>query len=55
MAEQLDEGDFATLVAAEGNQIGDDLTLVGQRIGYVSIKETIEFFSGRGIQIHGTA
>jgi hypothetical protein len=54
MAKQLDEGEFAASIAVEGNQLGDNLTLVGQRTGYASIKETIEFFSGRGIQIHGT-
>jgi hypothetical protein len=52
MAKQMDEGECAASMAAEGNQFGDDLT--GQRTGYASIKETIEFFSGRGIQIHGT-
>jgi len=54
MAKQMDEGECAASMAAEGNQIGDDLTLAGQRTRYASIKETIEFFSGRGIQIHGT-
>jgi hypothetical protein len=54
MAKQIDKGEFAASIAAERNQIGDDLTLAGQRTGYASIKETIEFFRGRGIQIHGT-
>jgi hypothetical protein len=54
VAKQMDEGEFASLIVAEGNQIGDDPTLPGQRTGYSSIKETIEFFRGRGIQIHGT-
>jgi hypothetical protein len=54
MAKKMDEGEFAASITAEGNQIGDDLTLAGRRTGYASIKETIEFFSGRGIQIHGT-
>jgi hypothetical protein len=40
---------------AEGNPIADDLTLPRQRIGYSSIEETISFFRGRGIHIHGTA
>jgi len=53
MAKQLDEGEFAASIAVEGNQLGDNLTLAG-RIGYASIEETIGFFSGRGIQIHGT-
>ena len=52
MTKQMDEGEFAASIAAEGTQIGDDLTLAGQRTGYASIKETIEFFRGRGIQIH---
>ena len=54
MARQMDEGEFDFLTAAEGNQIGDELTPAGRRTGYSSIKETIEFFRGRGIQIHGT-
>ena len=54
MAKQKDEGEFDFLIVAEGNQIGDDSTLPGQRTGYWSIKETIDFFRGRGIQIHGT-
>src|SRR5271165_5941812 len=54
MARQMDESEFDFLIVAEGNQIGDDPTLPGQRTGYLSIKETIEFFRGRGIQIHGT-
>jgi len=44
MAKQMDERD----------QIADSLTFPGQRTGYSSIKETIDFFRGRRIQIHGT-
>jgi hypothetical protein len=55
MAKQMDEGEFDFLIVAEGNQIADDLTLPGQRTGYSSIKETIDFFRGCGIQIYGTA
>ena len=44
MAKQMDERD----------QIADNLTFPGQRTRYSSIKETIDFFRGRGIQIHGT-
>jgi hypothetical protein len=55
MAKQMDEGEFGFLIVAEGNLIGDDPTLPGQWTGYSSIKETIEFFRGHGIQIHGTA
>ena len=54
MAKQMDESEFDFLIGAEVNQIADELTLPGQRTGYASIKETIEFFRGRGIQIHGT-
>ena len=54
MAKQIDEDEFDFLTVAEGNQIADDLTLPRQRIGYSSIKETISFFRGRGIHIHGT-
>ena len=54
MAKQMDEGEFASLIVAEGNQIGDNPTLTELRTEYSSIKETIQFFSGRGIQIHGT-
>jgi hypothetical protein len=55
IAKQIDEGEFAFLIVSEGNQIGDELTLVGRRTGYSSIQETIEFFRGLGIQIYGTA
>jgi hypothetical protein len=55
MAKQMDEGKFDFLVLAKGNQIADDLALPGQRTGYSNLKVTIEFFLGRGIQIHGTA
>ena len=55
IAKQIDEGEFDFFMAAQGNQTADDPTVSGQRIGYSSIKETIEFFHGRGIQIHGTA
>jgi hypothetical protein len=54
IAKKIDEGEFDFLIVTEANQITDDLALPGQRIGYSSIKETIEFFRGRGIQIHGT-
>ena len=54
MAKKMDEGEFAASIAAEGNQIRDDLTVAGQRTGYASIKETLEFFRGRSVQIHGT-
>jgi hypothetical protein len=55
MAKQIDEDKFASLIVAEGSLIADDRTLPGQRTGYSSIRETIEFFRGNGIQIHGTA
>jgi hypothetical protein len=54
MAKQIDKGEFDFLIVAEGNQIGDAPTLSGPWTGYSSIKETIEFFRGHGIQIHGT-
>jgi hypothetical protein len=54
MGKQIDEDKSDFLIVAEGNQTTDDRTLPGQRIGYSSIRETIEFFRGRGIQIHGT-
>jgi hypothetical protein len=54
MAKQMDEGEFDFLIVGEGNQIGDEPTLPGQRTGYLSIKETIESFRVRDIQIHGT-
>ena len=55
LAKQMDEGEFDFLIASKGNQIADDLVLPGQRTGYSSITEMIEFFRGRGIQIQGTA
>ena len=55
LAKQMDEGEFDFLISSKGNQIADDLVLPGQRTGYSSIKEMIEFFRGRGIQMQGTA
>ena len=55
LAKQMDEGEFEFLIASKGNQIMDNLVLPAQRNGYSSIKEMIEFFRGRGIQIQGTA
>ena len=43
VAKQMDERD----------QIADNLAFPGQRTGFSSIKETIEFFRERSIQIHG--
>jgi hypothetical protein len=43
MAKQMNEGD----------QIADKLTFAGQRTGYSSIEETIDFLRGRRIEIHG--
>jgi hypothetical protein len=53
MVKQIDEDKFDFLIVAEGNQLTDDLTLQGQRIGYSSIREMIEFFRKSCIQIHG--
>jgi hypothetical protein len=53
IAKQIDEGEFDFSIVAEGNEIADDLTSA-QWVGYSSIKEAIEFFRERGIQIHGT-
>ena len=50
VAKQMDEGEFDFLIVAEGNQIGNNLTLLGPRTGFSSIKETIEFFRGRDIK-----
>ena len=55
MAKEIDKGQFHFLIVAEGNQTGDGPNFPVQRTGYSSIKETIEFFRGHGIQIHGTA
>jgi hypothetical protein len=45
---------LALSIVDKENQIEDDSTLCRQRTGYSSLKETIEFFRGRDIQIHGT-
>jgi hypothetical protein len=52
VAKRLDEGECDFLIVAEGNQIGDGLTLGGQQTGFRSIKEAIEFFRGRGNRIY---
>jgi hypothetical protein len=54
MAKQIDEDKFDFVIVSKKKQLADDLTLPGQRTGYSSIKETIEFFRERSIQIHGT-
>jgi hypothetical protein len=54
MAKQIGEDKLDFLIVAEGNQTTDDRTLPGPRTEYSSIRETIEFFRGGGIQIHGT-
>jgi hypothetical protein len=54
MAKQIDKGAFDFLIVSKGNQIGEERTLAGRHTGYSSIKETIEFFRGRGVQIRGT-
>jgi hypothetical protein len=53
IAKQIDEGKFGFSIVAEGNQIADE-TFSAQRVGFSSINEAVEFFRGRGIQIHGT-
>jgi hypothetical protein len=50
IAQQMDESEVDFTILAEGNQIADDRTPPGQRIGYSSIRETIGFFRGKGIQ-----
>jgi hypothetical protein len=55
MAKQIDGSELDFFIVAERNQIADDLTPPRERIGYSSIEETISFFRGRGIHIHGTA
>ena len=54
IAKLMNESELDFLIVAEGNQITDDLGLPGQRTGYSSIKETIDFFRRRGIRIYGT-
>ncbi len=54
MAKQIDKGEFNVLIVSKGDQIGEERTLAGRHTGYSSIKETIEFFRGRGVQIRGT-
>jgi hypothetical protein len=54
IVQQMDESELDFTILAEGNQIGDDRTPPGQRIGYSSIRETISFFRGKAIHIHGT-
>jgi hypothetical protein len=52
IAQQIDESELDFTILAEGNQIADDRTPPGRRIGYSSIGETIGFFRGKGIHIH---
>jgi hypothetical protein len=54
MAKQIGEGEFDFLIGSKGNQVGEERTLAGKRTGYSGIKETIDFFRERGVQIRGT-
>jgi hypothetical protein len=54
MAKQTDTSKSDFSIVAGENEITDDQTLSEHRLGYSSITETIEFFHGRGVQIHST-
>jgi len=49
IAEEIQDGEFATLVITSGNQILDDLIFESEKDGFLSVDETQAYFKGKGI------
>jgi len=49
--EEMQDGEFQVLSIAVGNQIADDLISSSESRGFLTIEETQEFFSSRGIEL----
>jgi hypothetical protein len=49
IAEELQDGELATLMVASGNQILDDMIVESEKEGFLSIEETKAYFKGLGI------
>jgi hypothetical protein len=49
IAEEIQDGEFATLVISSGNQILDDLISESEKEGFLTVEETKSFFKDKGI------
>ena len=49
IAEEIQDGEFATLMVTSGNQILDDLISEGEKGGFLTVEETKAYFKGKGI------
>jgi hypothetical protein len=49
VAEEIRDGEFATLLVATGNQVLDDLISESENTGFLTIEETQKFFKDKGI------
>ncbi len=49
ISEEIDDGEFETLVVAFGNEILDDLISDAEKGGFLTIEETLSFFKDKGI------
>ena len=49
IAEEIQDGEFGTLMVTSGNQILDDLISESENSGFLTIAETRDFFKNKGI------
>ena len=49
IAEEIQDGEFATLVVSSGNQILDDLISASEKEGFLTVEETKSYFKDKGI------
>jgi hypothetical protein len=49
IAEEIQDGEFATLVVSIGNQILDDLISESEKDGFLTVEETKSYFKDKGI------
>jgi hypothetical protein len=49
IAEELQDGEFATLMVVSGNQILDDLISESEKGGFLTVEETKAYLKGKGI------
>ncbi len=49
IAEEIQDGEFATLMITSGNQILDDLIFESEKDGFLSVEETQAYFKDKGI------
>ena len=49
ISEEIQDGEFATLMVTSGNQILDDLISESEKGGFLTVEETKAYFKGKGI------